>query len=150
MTIEPNDVNSVVEYVISTMLGIDVIPQDAPVRSNHGMWMGRVPLTGSMDTTVVVTLSEELVHQAARQMFGECEKLGDDRMEDVLRELTNVIGGNLAAVSASNTGKRCKIGMPKASHGEDALGHADNIAWFACGGEPMSVRFEPLSMDEGN
>lgn len=143
------DIGAVVTGVVASiwdmMLGTPVTPlekrpQIADDRAET--FAGCVHILGDWHGSVSLQCSRSLARRAAGLFFQmDQEQIGREAVEDALRELTNMTGGNLK----TTLGERCVLTVPKVHevHGFDfALPECRELAvkYFETLGETLVVR----------
>jgi chemotaxis protein CheX len=78
---------------------------------------GSVSLAGKLTGVVHASFSETLAIRAAQEVHGYSHPLGNDLVNDVVGELTNMISGNLKAKMAG-VGFACRLSIPTVRRGE--------------------------------
>jgi chemotaxis protein CheX len=143
-------VQRTVESVWATLLGLEVRRRNVPMddEATRG-WAGSVSISGAWQGEVQVRCSVELAQRAAAILFAiDRATANAEQVEDALRELANVTGGNLMEVLPGPS----KLSMPSAwncaeGRGSDEDGILLSRLHFDCQGEPLSVvlRRTPVS-----
>ena len=93
------EVEQIVQYVFSTMLGIDVVrmPDSAP--PDRDTLATSVQITGEWVACVVLSLSRPVARAATAAMLTmPAAEVTDADQQEVAAELVNMIGGNLKSL----------------------------------------------------
>ena len=111
---------------------------------------GQVHILGDWHGTVTLQCSEALGPRLAEVMLPQVLPT-QDMMTDLIRELTNMIGGNLKA----QLGTRCILSTPKAASvttPQPLPPETSDIAsiFFSCEGELLLVRILESTLDLGS
>lgn len=109
--------------VFSTMLSLDVtcdeqIPEECAAPFNLSGVTGSVSFTGKMTGTVYLNLTTELGAHCASQILGIDEKRGNEEINDVVGELTNMVTGNIKS-KMSDRGYNCRLSIPIVIRGKE-------------------------------
>jgi flagellar motor switch protein FliN len=113
---------SVVE-LFDTMLSMKIEPVEASdidaLSDDASRIVGLVSLTGKVQGSVDIQVSGEMAKIMAAGMLGmEPEEIeGEDEIRDVIREICNIIGGNLKS-NFSDMGLTCHISTPSLTTGK--------------------------------
>ena len=114
-------VNTMIE-VFDTMLSMDVEPTDVvPKSSLEGLRIvGAVSFVGKVTGRISIQLSQEFARVITADMLGmELEETeGDEEVNDVIGELTNMVGGNLKS-RLCDAGLNCVLSIPSTTSGSD-------------------------------
>lgn len=74
---------------------------------NHG---GEVHILGDWNGSIVLRFEEALPLHLVEKLYGEeCRDIRDPRVDEVVRELVNMVGGNLKSL----LGEKCILSVPK-------------------------------------
>jgi CheY-specific phosphatase CheX len=132
----------VVESVTDTFLKMPAIAASPPdVSAESELWTGTVSVTGGFNGALSLTCSRRFAHEAARTVFGDDFAENDAFAQDVLAELTNIVGGNVKCLFSEATATICAISIPSVSVG--AVFHPDATLltqlWAKCDSELLRV-----------
>ena len=91
------DIFTIAYNVLDTMIHVEAVISDAsPLDALTGELTGCIQISGAWQGAVILQSSERFARQAASQMLSLTEEdvtLAD--MQDVMAEITNMIGGNI-------------------------------------------------------
>jgi flagellar motor switch protein FliN len=126
----PNTViNSVID-VFYTMLSMEVenIPEVPPDFRELKRMVGTVNFAGDVDGLFNIQVNQDFAEIMTAAMLGmEVEEIGDEEeVFDVLREMSNIIGGNLKSAFV-DAGLSCALSTPSITNGRDFRVEALNI-----------------------
>jgi|SRR5580698_5855493 chemotaxis protein CheX len=97
--ISVNSLVRIVQSVFTTMMNLEVVQVDAPIRPGDERLTSFVHLTGGWNGAVLVECgSRQACRFAGRFLSLDPPRSVDDDVRDVLGELANMIGGNMKAV----------------------------------------------------
>lgn len=122
-------INSVID-VFYTMLSMEVenIPEVPPGFRESKRTVGTVSFAGDVDGLFNIQVNEDFAQIMAAAMLGiEVEEIeSEEEVFDVLRELSNIIGGNLKSAFV-DVGLSCALSTPSITNGRDFRVEALNI-----------------------
>ncbi|MGD9006938.1 MAG: chemotaxis protein CheX [Desulfobacteraceae bacterium] len=126
----PNTViNSVID-VFYTMLSMEVenIPEVPPDFQELKRMVGTVNFAGDVDGLFNIQVNQDFAEIMTAAMLGmEVEQIEDEEeVFDVLREMSNIIGGNLKSAFV-DAGLSCALSTPSITNGRDFRVEALNI-----------------------
>jgi flagellar motor switch protein FliN len=126
----PNTViNSVID-VFYTMLSMEVenIPEVPPDFQELKRIVGTVNFAGDVDGLFNIQVNQDFAETMTAAMLGmEVEEIeNEEEVFDVLRELSNIIGGNLKSAFV-DVGLSCALSTPSITNGRDFRVEALNI-----------------------
>jgi chemotaxis protein CheX len=132
--------------VFATMLRFDVHPQSSPssLPSGQPHIASSVGFCGQITGIVYLHCSAAFGRKAASVMLGMDEsKAGDETVNDVMGEITNMIVGNLKSVFCDR-GLRCSLTLPSIVRGADfsvqRVSHCKSVIYyFECQNQPLLV-----------
>ncbi|QNG36612.1 chemotaxis protein CheX [Geodermatophilaceae bacterium NBWT11] len=97
--LDDETVNAVAAEVWSALVGEDevLVPGDGPVADGRSAWVG---VEGPWSGLVVLTCSASATDDLTRAVLqlAPAEELADEDVDDVLRELANILGGNVKSL----------------------------------------------------
>ena len=132
-----DDILTVARTLGESFLEAPLDPVFGPPPEGADTQGSRVDVTGAFCGSVVVGCSEPLARRLAAQMFGLAEaSVSADEINDAIRELANVVAGNLKILMPPPS----EIGLPKDIgdlSGEDQF--LVNRMSFMCAGEPLVI-----------
>ncbi len=118
----PDLMNNSVRDVFETMLSMEIKAVEVPSDHQPGTAeriIGVVGLAGPFQGAVYFHLAEPFALHIASTMLGMApEELGHSEVNDVVGELTNMIGGNIKS-RLSDAGFRCNLSVPSVVRGTD-------------------------------
>lgn len=137
-----SEIEQIVQMIFETMLDMEVHRTDnSDIFESHRL-LGTIHITGENPVSVVLSVADGVVRDAAATMLQlPCESVSDEDERDVVAELANMIGGNLKSMiqGASHLslptvveGKNLDLQMPGAEMVDDVL--------FQCDIGSLSVR----------
>lgn len=122
-------INSVID-VFYTMLSMEVenIPEVPPGFRESKRTVGTVSFAGDVDGLFNIQVNEDFAQIMTAAMLGiEVEEIeSEEEVFDVLRELSNIIGGNLKSAFV-DVGLSCALSTPSITNGRDFRVEALNI-----------------------
>ena len=139
-------INSVID-VFYTMLSMETenIPAVPDGFREDKRTVGTVTFAGDVQGLFNIQVNDDFAHTMTAAMLGidESEIEDDEEVFDVLRELSNIIGGNLKS-SFVDAGLSCVLSTPAITNGYDFRVESLNIIktqrfLFACGGSTIIV-----------
>lgn len=136
MHLDDEFIRELTQMIWSTVVGLDA-HERPPGTDEDGDITTSVDISGAWDATVSLTLSKALGRYVASTML-ECpeSETSQELMQDVLRELANVIGGNVKGIVPG----QCKLSLPRVEPEGAAKGHiVAQRMWFDCKGQPFRV-----------
>lgn len=95
------EINQFVADIWSTFLNMPVVPTDKPFvpQGKENTLAGCVQITGEWQGTVTLYASRELGKKIAAAMYAmDVSEIDDQQVQDVLGEITNMIGGNIKSL----------------------------------------------------
>lgn len=93
-----SEIEQIVQMIFSTMLSMEVqsIPSDP---SDSHRFLGMIHVTGDNPVSLALSVSEELARAASANMLAlAVDEVSEEDQQDVVAELTNMIGGNLKSL----------------------------------------------------
>ena len=124
-----NVINSVID-VFYTMLSMEVIsiPDVPPDFVEEKRTVGMVSFAGDVQGVFIIQVNDGFARTMAAAMLGisESEIGAEEEVFDVIRELSNIIGGNLKS-SFVDAGLSCVLSTPSITNGLDFRVEALNI-----------------------
>jgi flagellar motor switch protein FliN len=139
-------VNAVID-VFFTMLSMEIesIPEVPPGFREDKRTVGTVSFAGDVQGLFNIQVNDDFARTMTAAMIGmeEDEIESEEEVFDVLRELSNIIGGNLKSAFV-DAGLSCVLSTPAITNGKDFRVEALNIIktqrfLFACGGNTLIV-----------
>ena len=139
-------INAVID-VFFTMLSMEIesIPEVPEGFREDKRTVGTVSFAGDVQGLFNIQVNDDFAHTMTAAMLGmdESEIESDEEVFDVLRELSNIIGGNLKSAFV-DAGLSCVLSTPAITNGFDFRVEALNIIktqrfLFACGGSTIIV-----------
>jgi chemotaxis protein CheX len=130
---DPCQIIQLVETIWNVVLDCEVRSISTPANfgSSTKIMTGMIELNGAWEGVVAIECPTELVGQAAALMFEtDLGLVTQDQLEDCLRELTNIVAGNLKALLPPPT----YLGLPTvstSSAGTRSLQDANSLAQIA-------------------
>lgn len=140
-------IEEVVDYVFQTLWG--TTPRVTPPRQLDSSgalntMLGEIQICGRFRGTVSVFCSRSFARLAATRMLQVTEpELVDESVDDVLGELTNVIGGSLKMLLGSDPGKAAKLSLPKVSPVLSPGAQGVPRVWFDVESDWLAVGITP-------
>ena len=128
-------VSELTRIVWSTMLGLDAEEGHEPAEA--AAFVTSVDISGAWEGTVSISFTRELAQRVTAAMLASdlADATAAD-VSDVMRELANVVGGNVKGLFPGP----CALSIPRL---EPAVAAAStgtgSRSWFECGGQPFSV-----------
>lgn len=96
MSVATTDIEAVTTSVFESMLETTLVPGPPPGPPQEHTVAGVIRLRGAFPGEVVVEMSRALLEKSAAAMFQvTLPELEPDHLDDALREITNMIGGNI-------------------------------------------------------
>lgn len=139
MSVAATDIEAVTTSVFESMLETTLIPGPPPSPAEGPSVAGVIRLRGAYPGEVVVEMSVPLLQKAAVAMFQLPEaELEAEHLDDALREITNMIGGNIKCLVPPPT----TLSLPEILSEEHKkyLLPPSSHAIFHFGGAPVLVR----------
>ena len=105
--VDADGLAEVVTFVWDVFVGGDIVylPSDAPAPGKTSIDAGvcaSISIGGCWTATIIVRVSDELARHIAACLLGMAHsELDDELINDALGELTNVVGGNVKGLIAS-------------------------------------------------
>jgi CheY-specific phosphatase CheX len=94
-----NEIEQIVQMIFETMLAMEVHRTNNDEDYESHRLLGTIQITGETPVSVVLSLSDGVVRDAAATMLQlPCEDVSDEDERDVVAELANMIGGNLKSM----------------------------------------------------
>jgi flagellar motor switch protein FliN/FliY len=126
----PNNVINTVIDVFYTMLSMEVenIPEVPPEFQEEKRTVGMVNFAGDVQGIFIIQVNDDFARTMTAAMLGieESEVESQEDVYDVIRELSNIIGGNLKS-SFVDVGLQCVLSTPSITNGLDFRVEALNI-----------------------
>jgi flagellar motor switch protein FliN len=126
----PNNVINTVIDVFYTMLSMEVenIAEVPPEFSEDKRTVGMVSFAGDVHGIFIIQVNDEFARTMTAAMLGieEDEIESEEEIFDVIRELSNIIGGNLKS-SFVDVGLQCVLSTPSITNGLDFRVESLNI-----------------------
>ena len=126
----PNNVINTVIDVFYTMLSMEVenIPEVPPEFQEEKRTVGMVNFAGDVQGIFIIQVNDDFARTMTAAMLGmeESEIESQEDVYDVIRELSNIIGGNLKS-SFVDVGLQCVLSTPAITNGLDFRVEALNI-----------------------
>lgn len=112
--VHPEDLETVVGSVFTTMMGMEVWPGEAPYPGSAGMLTAAVYLTGEWAGAACIHVEPQQACDFAGRFLGmpTPDTVGDD-VRDVIGELANMIAGNLKCALAPGI----RVSIPSVTDG---------------------------------
>jgi CheY-specific phosphatase CheX len=108
--------------VFGPMLGVDIAPAPDAAASSSSSFAS-VRISGAWNGVVVVSGAKDLFRNAAATMYGCAAADVDDALaDDAMREIANIIGGNLKALLPGEN----ELSLPTSFGADQDLGGDDN------------------------
>lgn len=141
---EEPQLRTLVEDVCQALLGRSPRPavQGANTPLQQPGWTACVGVGGAWCGVITVACPVGLVRRGAARILGVAPALVEDNVaQDLLAELTNVIGGNLKGAMASTLGQACHLALPVVAPGDLLFPGARRVRQlrFACDEEVFEV-----------
>lgn len=139
-------INSVID-VFYTMLSMETenIPEVPAGFREDSRTVGTVSFAGDVQGLFNIQVNDDFAHTMTAAMLGiEVSEIeSEEEVFDVLRELSNIIGGNLKSAFV-DVGLSCMLSTPAITNGKDFRVEALNIIktqrfLFSCGGSTIIV-----------
>lgn len=90
------DVAAIAQHVLQTMAQLESEPTAAPNWGSSLCLLGKIQIRGAWDGEIQIRTTEALAKQLAQQMLQVSEEdVQVEDIQDVLAEVTNMIGGNI-------------------------------------------------------
>lgn len=135
------ELGQIAQMVWESMLSLPLVPAESAGRGDQPTLVAAIRFKGAWHGEVVATVDHDLARSIAGAMLEILpEALGDEDVHDALREMINMVGGNLKALLPPP----CQLSLPlvvstQASQGE-VLGLAVNEAvHFECEQRPLEI-----------
>lgn len=119
--ISNEDILTIVQNILSTMLELEAIPCElSPLEKRSDQVTGCIQISGQWQGEVVIQSSEKLARTFASRLFGESgESLTEADIRDAFAETTNMIGGNIMGQVPSPS----FLSIPSVTTGQDSDYH---------------------------
>lgn len=139
-------INGVID-VFYTMLSMETanIPEVPEGFREESRTVGTVSFAGDVQGLFNIQVNDDFARQMTAAMLGiKVEEIGsDEEVYDVMRELSNIIGGNLKSAFV-DVGLSCVLSTPAITNGKDFRVESLNIIktqrfLFSCGGNTVIV-----------
>lgn len=132
----------IVESVTDTFLKMPASAASPPTGVPAAdLWTGTISITGGFNGAVSLSCTRAFALRAAQTVFGDDFANDDAFAQDVLAELTNIMGGNIKCLFSEATAKPCAMSIPSISVG--TVFHPDATLltqlWAACESELLRV-----------
>jgi CheY-specific phosphatase CheX len=94
-----SEIEQIVQMIFETMLAMEVHrTSNGDVYESHRL-LGTIQITGENPVSIVLSVSDGVVRDAAATMLQlPCEHVSDEDERDVVAELANMIGGNFKSM----------------------------------------------------
>ena len=156
-----------VTNVFDTMLSLEVAPIDAnqTEQRDENRFVGVVKFAGEMVGIVNIQLSYDFARYITAAMLDmdEGELEGEEEIQDLIAELSNIIGGKLKS-SYTDIGLYCELSPPLITKGTDftieslnmeiferyAFAHNDQIVWIEAGVKQGSTESDEIKAKKSN
>ncbi len=140
--ISNEDILSIVQSILSTMLELESIPCEfLPTVKRSDQVTGCVQISGEWQGAVMIQGSENLARVFASRLFGQSsDSLTEDDLRDAFAEVTNMIGGNVKGQVPSPS----FLSIPSVTTGQDFDFHLSNATVIRdlgldCNGETLRI-----------
>lgn len=126
-----------VREIYSMMLGLEVICKEdvddtAPIPTVISGVCGTVSVTGKMNGTIYMSMSEKMAKDATCRIMGsDPASVSDEELSDVIGELTNMVTGNLKS-KMTDQGYNCTLSIPNVMIGKDVKIEATQSSIKVC------------------
>lgn len=114
------ELSNTLSSIWKDMLGLPTSPTAAiePSSDSLDMLSASIAISGAWAGKITVCLERCLVLKIASIMFKRSEtKLSEEEIDDALREMTNMLGGNIKFVlPQSSQGKQCSLSIPSSAN----------------------------------
>lgn len=141
------------EYIWKALLGARAVPM-CVIEAETGR-EAAVVIDGAWHGILLVRCSERLLERLCASMFQRFATGDPAEMEDTLRELANIVGGNLKTVlPESDDGAGLRLSLPRvissaAERSELTSGDSQQfVASFGVDGEPFEIEVCRKASDE--
>ncbi len=136
-----DDIFTITQNVLHTMVNMDASLGQAAEPTAAPPLTGCVQISGQWQGAVVVRASENFVRSAAQEMLQvSAEEVLESDLQDVLAELTNMIGGNIK----SQVPGPSFLSIPSVTTGQDFRFHLKGAAVVS--DTAMTSHDEPLNV----
>ena len=136
MHVDDEFIRELTQMVWTTVVGLEAYER-APGTDEVEEITTSVDISGAWEGTVSLTLTTALgKHVAATMLACPEAETSQELMQDVLRELANMIGGNVKGLIPG----QCKLSLPRVE--PESSGKGKVLAkrmWFDCNGLPFRV-----------
>lgn len=93
-----SEIEQIVQMIFSTMLSMEVQCAESSSADSH-RFLGTIHVTGDNPVSLVLSMSGEMARAASAHMLGmNVNEVSEEDQQDVVAELTNMIGGNLKSL----------------------------------------------------
>lgn len=136
MHVDDEFIRELTQMVWTTVVGLEAYER-APGADDAEEITTSVDISGAWEGTVSLTLTAALgKHVAATMLACPEAETSQELMQDVLRELANMLGGNVKGIIPGE----CKLSLPRVEP-EGASGGkvVAQRMWFDCSGQPFRV-----------
>ncbi len=135
------DIVTITQTVLSTMVNLDVNPTDESSEQLENAMYGCIKINGAWRGTVIVQTNENLVRQMGGAMLAmPAENLETMDLIDVLSEITNMIGGNIKSqVMGPSVLSIPVVATQDIEHKHHSGTHTINRIPMTCNNEPLNI-----------
>ena len=134
----------IVESVTDTFLKMPATAAKPPEGAGPpaaDLWTGSISITGGFNGAVSLTCTRAFALRAAQTVFGDDFAENDAFAQDLLAELTNIVGGTIKCLFSETTAAACAMSIPSVSVG--TVFHPDATLltqlWATCDTELIRV-----------
>jgi chemotaxis protein CheX len=140
-------VRSAVEDVFVTMFNtkLELVSAESVGQNGHGQVAGAVGLVGQLNGVICIYATASHAQRLARQLLAlsESEEVHGELINDVVGELTNMIGGHVKSC-LGDRGFPCRLSIPSIVRGsnftiESVTDTVHHVAFFKAGTELIIV-----------
>lgn len=136
-----SDILAITQNVLETMVNMGVVEGEVPQPQSQDRMTGCVQISGTWRGAVVIQTTEQFVRQASSEMLSiPAGDVTAADMEDILAEITNMVGGNIKSQVPSPS----YLSLPSVTTGQDfnfRLNGAEVVSEV-----PMNSQNQPLNV----
>lgn len=93
-----SEIEQIVQMIFSTMLSMEVQCAESKLADSH-KYLGTIHVTGDDPVSLVLSMSDDMAKAASAHMLGmNVTEVSEEDRQDVVAELTNMIGGNFKSL----------------------------------------------------
>lgn len=140
MSLVPEEILGLIHTIWQQVLDLEIheaTNANAPLTATDSLMTSCVQITGDWEGAIAVYCSTDFAKQAAAIAFAmEDSEIQLEEMQDILGELTNILGGNIKSLVPGS----CQLSLPSVIEGRDYR--------FGVLGSQISLQFRLTCLNE--